>query len=498
MMAEAARLYHLTGDRRYADWAASQLDFYADNWLRWPKGKNPGVSRLMWQSLDEDGIVILYAQVVRLLGDDVSKERRQRWAERLFRPEAEMLDASFQRIHNIACWQRSAVAQVGLTLGDERLWKGAIDGPFGIRQQVARGITGDYLWYEQSLHYNAYVVSSLLTLFQTAALAGRAGVLSAEMAAVEDLMLTPIAMRFPSGQTPNPADGAAPGTAPNLPLLTSAYRIFPTRLGLEAASHAFNWDTLLDPAVVSAVGPLPKVAPWSLESSRMAIIQSGPWQAYLHYGQLASSHWQAEALNYEAAYGQVQITHDPGTTGYGSPLTDEYYRVGVAHNVPLVDGQGQQAWAGGTLEGFGGSSVAASQSHYRDNAAAGRNLTLDGDRLLDRVWVRTTDGRSHALGFVLNLDGRVQLPPGFAEDSTWAARGASFGHWREVTVSDQRDVVRMTVVFGSALTLKLELRLKGPFRLWHGLAPDSPPKWRDALYVETAGTEAELTTTLTP
>ena len=51
----------------------------------------------------------------------------------------------------------------------------AIDGPFGIRQQVAEGITSDYLWYEQSLGYNSYVVDALASLFETAGLYDRDG-----------------------------------------------------------------------------------------------------------------------------------------------------------------------------------------------------------------------------------------------------------------------------------------------------------------------------------
>jgi hypothetical protein len=34
-MVEAARLWRLTGERRYAEWAAAQLDFYAVNYEKW-------------------------------------------------------------------------------------------------------------------------------------------------------------------------------------------------------------------------------------------------------------------------------------------------------------------------------------------------------------------------------------------------------------------------------------------------------------------------------
>ena len=61
---------------------------------------------------------------------------------------------------------------------------------------------------------------------------------------------------------------------------------------------------------------------------------------YFHYGQITGTHHQAEALNYETFYRDIDVSHDPGTTGYGSKFTSEFFRSGLCHNVPLVDGAG--------------------------------------------------------------------------------------------------------------------------------------------------------------
>ena len=53
----------------------------------------------------------------------------------------------------------------------------------------------------------------------------------------------------------------------------------------------------------------------------MAVLKFGKWQVFLHYGQPPiKSHLQAEVLNYSAYFCNADITHDPGTVGYGSPL----------------------------------------------------------------------------------------------------------------------------------------------------------------------------------
>ena len=75
----------------------------------------------------------------------------------------------------------------------------------------------------------------------------------------------------------------------------------------------------------------------------MAVLKDGPWQVFIHYGQPPiKSHLQAEVLNYSAFFGDVDVTHDPGTVGYGSPLHRNYYIQGLNHNVPLVNGEGQE------------------------------------------------------------------------------------------------------------------------------------------------------------
>lgn len=180
---------------------------------------------------------------------------------------------------------------------------------------------------------------------------------------------------------PRGADG-------NLDALAGVYRVFPTALGLARAAQQKSWETLLDPpSPAASPAGLPPVASRNLESSRMALLKRGPWQVSFHYGQLDASHAQAEALNYEAFYGDTDITHDAGTVGYGSPLHRGYFQTGLAHNVPLVGGHGQEKWARGELLDFdaGAARVRARQPAYRPGVSAERELRVEGERLIDSV-----------------------------------------------------------------------------------------------------------------
>lgn len=513
MMLRAARLYRLTGEAKYADWAAGQLDFYATHYLEWEPQRQG--ARLYWQCLTEAVNLITYAHTVRLLDDYVDADRRQSWHDEFFVPEVAVLNDNFPRILNITCWLRSAAAQVALVFQDEAMWREAIDGPFGIREQVAQGITSDYIWYEQSLGYNSYVVNALASLMETAGLYGRTEELALEMATVENLMLSTLYLRFPGGVLPNPSDVKGKLYAPDRKLFAKLYRVFPTSIGLEEAQRERNWDTLVDPPPNSFEKSvdLPQVTTRNFESSRMAVLKKGPWQVFLHYGQPPiKSHLQAEVLNYSAYYGNVDITHDPGTVGYGSPLHSNYYIQGLNHNVPLINGQGQeqppkgrrpdpfaQTRAGKVLDfSTDPPSITVAHPVYRRDAEATRTLTIENGKLVDVATIAAKSGEPQSLGLSLHVQGKVRLPESFQPDATFAnGRPPAFQYWTDVRTALYRDSASFDVDYGST-TMRITFDVPGEFRIWHASTPDAPPGRREGFYLEIVGLAATFTTTFKP
>ena len=501
MMRRAALLYRLTAAPGYGEWAAAQLDFYADHYLSFEPQRPDQQARLYWQSLDEAVNGIVYADTARLLEPLADAGRRQRWWDGLFAPMARMLAVGYPRIHNIALWHRCAEARIALAFGDEAMWRKALDGPYGVHAQIARGITADGLWFEQSFHYNEYVVSAAATLFTAAGIHGRADSLALDVARVENLLLAPIALRFPNGMLPNPADGTGIETAPHEAFLARVSRIYPTAIGLTAVANRKDWDTLLDPPGASPPpAPLPKVMSMNLEASGMALLRKGPWQVFLHVGQLDRSHAQSEALNFSASCGADDITHDPGTVGYGSPLHRDYYREGLNHNVPLVEGLGEKQPQRGRLVAFDGQAgvMTAEQPAYQPGVSASRTLRIDGERLVDEVTVSCADGRTRALGLVLHLQGRIETGEGWAPAPDFAReRPPAFGYWTGATTKELSDSARFVVECGRT-RLHVTVRVPGRFRVWHASTPDVPPGRREGLYVETQGARATFVTTLEP
>lgn len=530
-MLEAARLYHLTQEPRYSRWAAGQLDFYADSLQHWPVVNPLGsYGRLGCQGLDDATWLVQLTETARLLKGvpEVSPERFQAWFDNLFKPETELLDRSFHIIHNIAVWHRVAVAQVALLYNDEAMWKRSFDGPYGLRAQLGRGVTSDYLWYEQSMGYNNFIIRALQPLLTFASLLGRTEMLRDEAAVVQNLAIAPLLLRFPDGTIPNPADGGAPGRA-SADQLVRVYRITPTIPGLAAAqSGKRDWDVLLDPpadvAAEFGINPsdlddtLPTPRPALLESSQFVLLKDAGWQVFLHYGQLSRSHAQSEALNWSASFEGISVTHDPGTAGYGSSLTEHYYRHGLNHNVPLIDSQGQNAWRaapslGGELIACditaGNSRVQVAQPHYRDNAAATRTMGIDAatNALIDEVTISSTDASGEndgsLFGLVLHLDGTPALSDAFVSvslENFKRGRPQAFAYWQDIKAAKFTDAADVDVTFPGGKTLRVHFVTKGAFTLYQGTSPDFPPGHRAGFYLEKteSARAAHFTTQLMP
>lgn len=504
---EAARLYRLTGETRYAEWAANQLDFYAQHFSGWPLRSYGGKARLMAQGLDDATSAVTLVPAVRLLKGFVDEERCGRWRDQLFLPIAANLSNTPNNVDNIRLWQDSAVALIGMEFGNEALVQDSLYGSKGVRNILRQGVTTDSLWLEGSLGYQTYVLRALVPLFIEAALHGRGQELEREMLLAQNMLLSPVALRFDDGTLPNPSDSNVRLKAIDIGLHMDLYRALPTRISLIEAQRGKSWETLIDaPATTQELSSvrLPNVVSRHLEGSRMAVLRSGPWQVFLNYGQLSPNHAQPEALNTEIYFGGTQISIDPGTVSYGSKLHTGYFSKAVSQNVALVDGDGQQGWDKGQMRRFDAlaPSLLASQPRYRKDASSEREILFSGGDLVDRQTLRLnpeTKG-TRRLGFLFHTGCELvpaETSAGPSEKAT-APVGAGFDYWRNVEVRHPTSTWEARIDCGKqAFNARFSVGEK--HRFFTAKAPATPvPATRNVLYVELDGSEATLEMRLSP
>ena len=130
LMYEAAVIYQLSGEQRYADHVIDMLLAYAELYPRLDvhpkrkvKSQNPG--KLFWQSLNEAMWLVYTIQAYDLIHDALDASQRTTIEQQLLRPVALFLSegqpSTFNKVHNHGTWATAGVGMAGYVL-DEPEW----------------------------------------------------------------------------------------------------------------------------------------------------------------------------------------------------------------------------------------------------------------------------------------------------------------------------------------------------------------------------------------
>lgn len=500
----AARLYRLTGDLKMLDWALQQLDFYAAHYEQWPLRTFNGRGRMFRHGLDEAYAVFPLVDAMRLLRDSAGSARVSQWHEQILAPMAKNLQTVTSPMTNVALWHAAAVAAIAMQIGDAGLLDHALHGPVGIRTTNAAGITADHIWFEGSLGYNLYVIGALSNLLVHASLQGYANTFAREFDDARRLLLAPLDYRFDDGSLPTPGDATASLGALDERSHRPLFRLVPTWYGVRAAERSINWDVLLDPPVAfeNTQPALPPVQSRNFSANRMAVLRAGNWQAFVHYGQAAPNHAQEEALTYEVHHELDRISTDSGTVMYSSPYHQQYFRRAAAHNVPMVDGHGQQRWSPGEVTAWDPAQgrLAVTHPDYRSNAAVSREFlaTVNGFAETSRIALKGAAPVPRRLGGAFHTDCAVTPDSGLTTATVQRdpPKTDATAYWR----------IQSQFLADSAWSVRLacgrrtyEMRVRsgtgGMQRVYIGHAPTRPlPATRAVLYFETEATTAAFLT----
>ncbi|PHK97430.1 heparinase [Neolewinella marina] len=132
---DAAALYRLTGEEKYAAFVRDGLLAYAEVYRGWPThptDRSYANGKIFWQALNDANWLVYVSQAYGDIYDWLDPAVRERLNRELFRPMADFLSVEnpqfFNRIHNHSTWGNAAVGMIGLVMDDEELVQRALYG----------------------------------------------------------------------------------------------------------------------------------------------------------------------------------------------------------------------------------------------------------------------------------------------------------------------------------------------------------------------------------
>lgn len=336
---------------------------YAERYPALPEyGKWAGKGRITGQGLEEAVWAIGASRVYDAIRDQLSEADRARIETGLLRGLADHVTKQlFHKIHNIECWQLSALVHLGVVLDDDDLISLAVDGETGLTAQFAEGILDDGWWAEGSPTYHYYMLSGALAA--AAALRERRPEFL-DTRGLRDMLLTPLSMIRSDLSLPATNDGwnsiAYPhGLAQYANHYEQGYGLWPDDRFAEVLAAFYAGDRQRVGEAPLALGPdltgvaVPKS--WPLRTvhptSGYAILADDHRYLLLKYGPHGGGHGHPDKLQLDLWAHGVRLAPDAGSPAYTSPLQGPWIRQTLSHNTVSLDHTSQPE-AEGTLIDF--------------------------------------------------------------------------------------------------------------------------------------------------
>lgn len=402
----SAVIYRATKEKKYFDYAVKVMDFYAKHYSEFPLHNKEnfmcdsyedmkwGCGRMMPQGLNESIVAIRFVQTIEILRDELDKDWLDMVYHKMFREMFALLAPQATRIHNISCWNLAAIGVMGLAFHDQEMLDFTFGSEYNIREQLKKGVTTDYFWYEGSIHYNFFLLEGISYLYLFSRIYEYDfGKESSEI--LEHMFVQAYSYAFDNQYLPNPNDGW-----PNLNLRTFSY-IYHTMARAAGENSAIGNITKLIENCPEQRTILPLSEPYycknkvcleqllfnidfdyskfepvkresrNFPKSNFAMLRNDAWNVFMKYGLNGKSHAHPDIMNVEVMYRGHRISRDLSNAGYRAKLCNEWHRKTLSHNTVCFNGTDITSVNPGKCLYFDGRKVSA----LAENVYQGVNYT---------------------------------------------------------------------------------------------------------------------------
>lgn len=449
---KSAVLYKATNDKKYLHITKNIIGFYAENYTKFnihSKERNVyknysdmkwGAGRILPQGLNESIIAIRMINALELLKEDVGEDFLKLCYEKMFREMFLLLKPQVDKIHNIRCWNNSAIGVMGLFFNDKEMIDFAFEGEYNIYRQIQEGVTKDHFWYEGSIHYNFFTLEGITNLVLFAKLYNYK---FKEEKAIEKMFIEAYHYAFHNHYFPNPNDGW-----PSINLKTYSYiyhmatKIFgydsqvgeilrnilnnsnprttiplsrPYYYNNEISYEHLVLNTDFDYSHFSKIEQLTK----NYELSQFGMLRNNNFNLFMKYGLNGASHAHPDIMNIELMYNDYLVSRDMSNPGYQSRLYKEWFNKTLSHNTVVVDGKNMTKISPAQFVDYDSDRIRAYADDIYEGVDYDREIKLNENGIEDTF--KVISAQNHTYDYVFHLEKEFELVSelSYDEASIW-------------------------------------------------------------------------------
>jgi len=519
----SATIYKATKEQKYFDYAVSVLEFYASHYHEFPLHNKEnlmgeaddnmpwGCGKMMPQGLNESIVAMRFVQIIEILREELSPEFLDMVYHNMFREMYLLLAPQATRIHNISCWNLSAIGVMGLAFQDQEMIDFAFSSEFNIRKQLEVGVTKDLFWYEGSIHYNFFLLEGISYLFLFSKIYNYDfGKTSSEI--FKNMFVQAYHYAFDNHSLPNPNDGW-----PNLNLRTFSYVYHTVARALGEDSEVGNIVKLIEAADTHRT-ILPLAEPYychnsvcleqllfnidfdyqkftpikqqsnNFPKSNYVILRNNKWNAFMKYGLNGKSHAHPDIMNVELMYENHRISRDLSNAGYRARLCNEWHRKTLSHNTVCCNGMDITSVSPGECLYYDENKITAMAKDVYEGINYTRTIQITENSFIDDFQVTSEKKGIFDYVFHLESDLCLEYHPD-VEDAALGFAQNGYQHILEVkkVKTDESHVVLHAKV--DDVRLNIWIDLTGNHELYLLKTMDNPVnKTRNTILLRNTGT----------
>lgn len=374
-----SKKYLETKDKELLNFIISALNYYSLNYDKFAVHNKNGqifdtitdkCGRITSQGLNEAMISIKIVNCLDNISSYLNKETLTNVLNLLFPKIYNLLKPQINKIHNINCYEICSLAMMGIISHNKEMIEFAFNSPYSFYNQLDKGLTKDYFWFEGSFHYHFFVLEPILNLLKLS-LKHQFNIPKKYYDMAKEMLKQGYKLSFSDCSLPSPNDGW-----PNRNLLDYIDLFI---LGNEIFDNEFN-DIIKD---INNKNNSSKTI-HSLNTG-FSILKNQYWNIFIKYQENNLNHAHPDKLNIEIKCGNNFLTHDLSTSGYGSIISNEFYKKTYAHNTIVINGQNSNLSCQSIVSSYNENMLEVLAKNIYDNVNISRKIELLSNELADKI-----------------------------------------------------------------------------------------------------------------